>query len=466
MKATVKALNNDGVYLSNQCFDFFQAIEYFQRALIMYKQHDRLWNSYESFACNQENLRILKIKNAEEKSPLKKTMEPDEGLYQYTRTLAIAILTSDNDEKDDEAAIDERIFYGVEAILCFNLGVCYLLSDQDQESCLYFSKTEAILETQGCIYNSSSEISGHQVVPYAHINDAIEPFQLDIITLLHNKGLIHFRAKHYEKSLQYFIEAVAKSIGKHEAEDMSVAVALNAIGIILSRTTDDPCPTGDITRSYDEALAALNRSLHIRTTILGEDAGSDKETATVMNNIGRVHFLLNDLQEALKYHLDAYNIRKVVMGHYHFETGVAAFNAGQCYQSLRQPNEATRFYTIFVKSIFQSSILQRLSQKIVRAFEHIAVCFHNDGLHEHADPFYELAVFSAKKVFGPKDAYVAQLLNMRGNLFCEMCSFEKSLACYEEGLQIELDVYPFDHTNIITTEENIARVLREKNAYL
>ena len=457
MRDDVKVLNNEAVYLSNQCCDYIQAIEYFQRALIMGKQTKKSHSNSRAF-----NPKTIVFSATNGKPPLKKRrflfsreiVEPDEGLlYSYTKTLAIA---------PQEASDDGIICHGFEAVLCFNLGVCYLLSDQDQEATLYFSRTEALLEIQGSIYNSSSEILV-QAVP--NNEDAGTPFRLDTIAVLHNIGLINFRAGKYEKSLQCYIEAVAKSIAKCEAEDMSVALALNTIGVLLSRIAQGPSSSSDSTeRTYEDAIAALNkRYLNIRINILGEDAGSDKDTGTaaVLNNIGRRHFLLNDVEEALKYHEETHKVRKLTLGDNHVDTGVAAFNMGQCYQALKKPDDAFKHYSIFVKSIFQSINLQSLNEHIVRAFEHMAVCFHEDSNHDYATPFYELALQSAKRIFGEKHAYVAQILNRRGNMFCELCAWEESLESYKEGLEIERAVYPCNHPNIATTKENIARVLHE-----
>ena len=217
---------------------------------------------------------------------------------------------------------------------------------------------------------------------------------------------------------------MTKSIAKYEAEDICVTLALNSIGVLLSRTPQAPfSKSPDSTeRTYEDAIAALDRSLNIRINILGEDAGSDKDMGTVLNTIGSLYFLLNDAEEALKYHDEAHTVRKLALGDDHADTGVAAFNIGQCYQALKKPYDAFNHYSIFVKSIFKSINLQSLNENTVRAFEHIAMCFHEDKYPDYAIPFYELALQSAKRIFGENDAYVAQILNRRGNLFCELCA--------------------------------------------
>jgi hypothetical protein len=195
-REAVKVLNNEAVYLSNQSCDYIQAIEYFERALIIDKAETESSHS-NSRAFNQKTLLESDFSATNGKPPLEKKrflcsreIEPDEGLYSYTKTLAIALQEA-SDEKSQSRrrnSLDGIIFHGFEAVLCFNISVCYFLSDQGHEATLYFSRTEALLEqTQGSIYNSSSEILV-QVVPNNE-DVPVTPFRLDNIAVRHNIGL-------------------------------------------------------------------------------------------------------------------------------------------------------------------------------------------------------------------------------------------------------------------------------------
>ena len=458
-KEAIKALNNEAVYLSTQCYEYIKAIDYLQRALILCK-YIELPHHSASFSSKT----LQKIKSSivcsgtieTEKGLPSRKIKIDEGLYSYTRTLPIVAATS-----DEEALLQDTplSFHSLEAVLCFNLGVCYLLGDQDQEAALYFSRTEDRLLSQSTIYNdTSSEIL---VVPTLTTNDddKVEPFRLDSIAVLHNIGLLKYRAEEYEESLQCYIKAKSIAIAKNEANDMSVAVALNSIGILLSHTTSEDSSSNSIERTYADAIGPLNQSLLIRTNILGYAAASDKDTGTVLNNIGSLNFLLNDFEEALNHHHKAYMIRKRALGDYHIDTGVAAFNIGKCYQRLQKTDDAFEYYSVFVKSILGSKNLQNLTEEAVMAFDHIATGFQEVGAFDLAADFYELTLHSARKVFGERDAFIAQVLNRRGNMFSEFLELEDSLESYLEGLEIEYYIYPPDHPNIATTRENIERVL-------
>ncbi len=451
-KEVIKNLNNKAVEISNECGNYISAIEHFHRALILTcKQEDP---SISSSVNIFEEGDFLPVPKAEMNISHSRILEPDEGLYSYTRTLQILSIRRRNiDPEVQESSIHSTTIHlqDLETILCFNLAVCYLLSDQDQEAMFYFNRTGNLLQAQ--------PETPHGDEPFYH--DYVSPFQLDSIVVLHNIGLIKFRAGKYKESLQCYIEAVAESISKYEAEDMSVAVALNTIGVLLSRTAKASSPSDGFEKTHEDALAALQRSLNIRANILGVDAGTDKDMGTVLNNIGRMHFVLNDIDEALNYHEAAYQVRKLALGEKHIDTGVASFNIGQCYQALKKADLSFKYYSIFVESIFQSANLQSLTKNIVRSFEHIAACYHEDENYEHASPFYDLALQSSKRIFGEKDAHVAQILNQRGNMFCELSSWDYALQSYKDGLEIERIVYPSNHQNIITTEENIARVLGE-----
>ena len=456
-KEAIKALNNEAVYLSTQCYEYIKAIDYLQRALILCKYIEL---PHHSASFSSKTLQKIKSSivcsgtNETEKGLPTRKIKIDEGLYLYTRTLPIVPAASNEEALLQDTPVS---FHSLEAVLCFNLGVCYLLGDQDQEADLYFSRTEDRLLSQNTIYNdASSEI---RVVPTTNDDDKVEPFRLvDSISVLHNIGLLKYRAEEYEESLQCYIKAKSIAIAKNEANDMSVAVALNSIGILLSHTSKDSS-SDSIERTYAGAIIALNRSLFIRTNILGEAAASDKDTGTVLNNIGSLNFLLNDFEEALNHHHKAYKIRKVALGDYHIDTGVAAFNIGKCYQRLQKTDDAFEYYSVFVKSILGSKNLQNLTEEAVMAFDHIATGFQEVGAFDLAADFYELTLHSARKVFGERDAFIAQVLNRRGNMFSEFLELEDSLESYLEGLEIEYYIYPPDHPNIATTRENIERVL-------
>lgn len=446
-KEQIKELNNEAVRLSNQCNNYTKAIFHLQRAMILCKMAELFPNSSSNYSIASSECSSTADETSDTNASLSKTNMIDEGMYSYARTLAIddTIL-----ELQDTAS-----FHSLEAILCFNLGVCYLRDNQDQEAALYFSKSEERLLTKSfiCTSHDFSEAILGEV--------ATEPFKVDSISLLHNIGLLKFRAAQYVESLRCYTEAMKISITKYPGDQILVAVALNSIGVVLTYMYEQtPLQDDEVTVNSTDAITAFQQSIIARTEILGE---ADVNIATTYNNLGRIHFLLDNIESALEQHLKAYSIRKNILGDHDSNTGVAAFNVGKCFHRLRQKQQAFKYFSLYVNSNLGSNNEYNLTEEVIMAFTNIAECFQDFDDLELASSFFELALTSARKLFGEKNAFTAQILNRQGNMFFAFEQLDDSLNSYLEGLEVETVIYPHQHPNIATTKGNIQRVVAFKN---
>jgi tetratricopeptide (TPR) repeat protein len=446
-KEQIKELNNEAVRLSNQCNNYTKAIFHLQRAMILCKMAELFPNSSSNYSIASSECSSTADETSDTNASLSKTNMIDEGMYSYARTLAIddTIL-----ELQDTAS-----FHSLEAILCFNLGVCYLRDNQDQEAALYFSKSEERLLTKSfiCTSHDFSEAILGEV--------ATEPFKVDSISLLHNIGLLKFRAAQYAESLRCYTEAMKISITKYPGDQILLAVALNSIGVVLTYMYEQtPLQDDEVTVNSTDAITAFQQSIIARTEILGE---ADVNIATTYNNLGRIHFLLDNIESALEQHLKAYSIRKNILGDHDSNTGVAAFNVGKCFHRLRQKQQAFKYFSLYVNSNLGSNNEYNLTEEVIMAFTNIAECFQDFDDLELASSFFELALTSARKLFGEKNAFTAQILNRQGNMFFAFEQLDDSLNSYLEGLEVETVIYPHQHPNIATTKGNIQRVVAFKN---
>lgn len=449
-KQTINVLNNKATLLCMQRCNYTKAIEYYQRALILCADLEKCHHYGGSFSANTQRkidlclTSSLEADNTSAPSRLaqyySEKIEADEGFYSYTTPLPL--LSASKGHTCKQAILDGLSVPEIEAVLCFNLGVCYtLLNDQDQEAFLYFDRTQDLIMRK---FDISTATDGRP---------QNGPFLLDSITVLHNQGLLHFRSERFDEATKCYLEAMNLSVTKYGPNDISTAIALNKIGMILSNNREKG-------RSIDDALKCLMRSMAIRIHVLGNAVSSDRETATVFNNIGRTKFLQHDFEGALSFHMKAYNMRKQILGENHLDTSVAVFNIGNCYHYLGQSDSAFHHYSLFVKSIFNSENLELLVEDSVLAFEYIARRFQ-DRSSEHSSMFYKLTLESAKKMFAERKARtgsIAHILNRCGNVHFDSLQLQGALDFYKQGLEIENDIYPADDLNIATTLTNIARV--------
>ncbi len=457
-KRTICLLNVGANELCTERRDFYGAIKYYQLALILcadLEQCHQYGGSFSSISKRKVDSYLksesLVTKGVSSDLPSLERyasgkIEADEGFFSHTKPLHI-ISTQDGRTLTEEnyKSLESLSFSEIEAVLCFNLGICHtLLHDLDdhKEALLYFERAEDLLER----INQISSINFRR--PSASI-------PLDKINVLHNKGLIHFRAERFEDATECYFEAMNLSISKYGPDHISTATALNKIGMIISDNRG--MYKGG---SSDDALNCLLRSSAIRIQALGNAYTSDRDTATVLNNVGRTMFLENNFEGALSFHLKAYQIRQAVLGENHLDTSVAVFNIGNCYHHLGQCDNAVTYYSFFAKLIFNSKNLELLVEDSVLALEYIARRFQ-DASSEHSSLFYKLTLESAKKIFAERKTAtdkIAHILNRCGNIHFDSSQLQDALDFYKQGLEIEKSIFPTDHVNIATTLTNIARV--------
>lgn len=461
-KLSIKSLNDKADHLCMICCNYARAIECLQKALILCVDLKRGIHYHPSFRSNSKEMidllypSIFKTCHMSAPSRLIKypsrKIEHDEGMYSHTRTLPMLPQIAREKEQEESMRLEELSISSIEAILCFNLAICYtLLDDEDKEADLYLDRTQDLISR--CHNSGSVEFAGATNLESSTSDNS---FLLDSITILHNKGLLYFRAKNFVKAIQSFTKAINQSIAKCSSDHLSVAVALNKIGVILSQDNDT---------DIGYALERFNKCLSIRVHVLGDRFTSDLDTATVFSNIGRTKFMQHDFEGALSSHMKAYNIRKAIIGEHHLDTSVALFHIGNCHHYLGQPDIALHHYSLFVKSILRSQNLELLNEGSLCAFEYIAQRLYEVGRTEHAKTFYELVFESAKNLSTVNDvtSRTVRILNRSGNVYLNSPQLKDNLAIalnfYELSLHLEMTTFPSGHINIASTMGNIAQIL-------
>jgi tetratricopeptide (TPR) repeat protein len=311
-----------------------------------------------------------------------KSVEYDEGLNTFSDAVSIS---PSGEEALRELPHNDRNS-ALEAIVCFNLAICYAHlghvpveeNRHREEALLYFTLAQKLLEN---------------ISP-------VSPFpDLSSVAVLHNQGLLHFRSKRYTEALSCYNDALDRATVQYGTrKDLHVAATLNCIGVVsfTESCTKAASPQhdndSDTERIYHEkALGLFTESLSIRLAILGQDTVNDRDTATVINNIGRVKFRQRDFEGSLSFYKEAYQMRKALCGEQHIDFTATAFNTGQSLHFLGRADEALDYYQEYVKAIFTGDI-RLLDIHTVIALESIGELFHEDGSEENADAFYELAL--------------------------------------------------------------------------
>lgn len=139
---------------------------------------------------------------------------------------------------------------------------------------------------------------------------------------------------------------------------VSMATSINNIGYLRQRS-------GDATP--DETMAAYSKSLHIKRRILGNDSLSVGKT---LNNIGSVHYLKREFDQAIPAYEEALQIMKINLGDKHTDVATVMSNIGDVFLAQGNPETSLRQYRQALKIRWEN--FGEKDPRVVRLLEKIA----------------------------------------------------------------------------------------------
>jgi len=265
-----------------------------------------------------------------------------------------------------------------------------------------------------------------------------------IIPLLHTIGQLKYRRGELKEALSVYQVALRHCEEIHGKDDRSVGHTLNCLGVVSYHLS---CDASEGAKTYFE------RALET----IGEGT---LESATTLNNLGRVHVQREEFETALVCYEKSIAIRKA-LGKDHIDYAATAFNAGQSLHQLGKLDEALVRYKEFL-----SVALKRFGNRhrdVAVVLSGIAQIHQEKKEYDRALQLYEESLIVGREALGNSHAEVAMLLNRLGNFFFDRGDFSKALTAYEEGLQIEQKVLEEAHPNIIVTLTNIGEIHRQRH---
>ena len=339
------------------------AIEYNNEAVRLHKDNktsnalSKLHSALNSFeGTKNENIAEMQCPPLHSNSP---RYIYDEGIGSFSDMIPIS-----HDKRQDEDY--------VEAIINFNLGICYSLQHCFEIADDYFVGTHCII--------SSMKFS------HSNIDKVLQS------SLIHlNEGHNHYRAGNFEDALDAYWDAVNQA-KREEQLDLRMATALNCIGTTILTSFLQEKDFIQISR----ALAPFNSALSVFVQYCGEDGIPDKGwthlyMATIVNNIGRIRFYCQDFKGALPFFKKAHLVRRSHYGENHPEVAISAFYMGLCLQHLGDEIQATKTFTSYVGIMMMETNLAYLGDFIDRLL-YIFEIFQKDNNLVMADFFMKTTI--------------------------------------------------------------------------
>jgi len=282
-----------------------------------------------------------------------------------------------------------------------------------------------------------SRVTGHDDLP------------LILVKIYHNLGHCSYRLGKNEDAMRCYKKAY--SIAKKAKVDTYLAATKNSIAVLLFHNNFS---------ESDAALELFEWSLSVYQAHFGET----REVATIMNNIGRVHYLKGDYDRALAVYEEALSIRRKVLGESSIDVAAAVCNTGQTYHQRGDLDMALKYYNEFLD--LAKGRLGANHRDIAIIYKCMAEIHHERAELPKAKIMYEKALSACKLALGPFHPELASCLNKLGNLHYEMHDLDSALAFYNEGLEVEKIVLDPDHPHILVTLMNIAQIHRQRGNFV
>ena len=266
------------------------------------------------------------------------------------------------------------------------------------------------------------------------------------LRIYHCMGYCYYRLGRNADSMRCYETALflIHSLG---LDEMDEAIFNNCIGVLLFHD--------ESSENCDECLAFFEKTLKVYTKYLSADS---PRLATVLNNIGRVHYLNGDYQDAITVYENALSIRRNKFGSNSIDVAATTCNTGQTYHQLGEFDKAMEHYEAFIQTV--DCHLGPNHRDVAVVLKCMAEIHHKRGKTEKSKAFYERALRTARIALGKFHLDVAVTLNRLGNLCYEMKDLDGAQKYYLEGFKVEHVVLGDCHPHILVTLMNVAQICR------
>jgi tetratricopeptide (TPR) repeat protein len=349
----------------------------------------------------------------QEKETQSKT-EYDEGMRVYDTLLQI----------EDSSSVDEVV-----ASLFYNLAQTHVQRGALKEAITFFHKS---LDRFFALRSAKKSLC--------------------IVMNLHSLGYCHYRTGKINQAKDFYQRALA-TVSSLNLGTLHLAASVNCVGVTLFNQ-QQPCDT-DLAMDMFVKSLELNRSCRQANVVA---------VATVLNNIGRIHYLLSDFGKAHNVYEECLRLRRECLGGKSIDVAATAYNLGQTCYRLGRLDDALSNYQEFVE--IMTSEADPPSKDVALVYKGIGEIYEDKTDYKMALHFLQKALEVQEACSnGRPSADVAATLNKMGNLSYEMKDFQSAMSHYEEGLRIEQALLEPNHPHMIITVTNIGHIDKQLGAY-
>ncbi len=334
---------------------------------------------------------------------------------------------------------------------------------------------------------------GHYVIAQQHLSEALETARASLgekheltARVLSHHGDVSMKAGDLATAERELREAVEFLRQAPEADPLATAEAINSLGLLLKARTrleeaqayleealsiaereagpiSEPVAmyvgnVGSILRERGLPAAAeplLRRSVDIRRELLGSER-PHPAVATGLNNLGGLLLEQKRYGEVEPLWREALDIRLTILGDAHPQTAVSCNNLAELLRRMGFLDEAECRYAQAAEIARRAWGAEHPTYLVLR--HNFAVFLLERGRSVEAERILIETLDARRRVLGERSIEVARTLEAIGQLQFKADSCSMALDCFEQALDIKVEILGATPPASITTRGNVARI--------
>ncbi|CAF1269401.1 unnamed protein product [Rotaria sordida] len=256
------------------------------------------------------------------------------------------------------------------------------------------------------------------------IKEQMQAEDAESADIYHNLGRAYGYKGDFDKALDNFNRAYDIRHKTLTSSDYTLPDTLNSLGVIYGEKGE-----------YDKA----KKKFHDALTMLEKYPSTDQKSKTLHiaqshSNIGWIHFLKGEYQDALNCYKTSLADRKKILGDDHLLLADNYSSIGGVQHALGGFDKAMENYNEALK--IREANLPSDHPSIALNYQAIGGVLHEYGRYEDALEKYKRALEIRAKALGPNHSSVASVYKSIGGVYLDQGAYEQALKQYMRALEI------------------------------
>lgn len=296
---------------------------------------------------------------------------------------------------------------------------------------------------------------------------ALDPDHPMVAHSLHQLANLHAHWNKYSTAEALFKQALEIYQNAFSSEHILVAKELDSLAILYQKQEkhDQADPLRKKAMSIRKAARTprsatprvqgmeplRKRALQLEGLCIGPDSA---DLARTLNEIGVLHYLQNDFEDAESFFKRSLEMRENVLGPDHIDMSQSLNNLAALYNDRKLYSKAEPLYERTLKIRMKN--LSSDHPSIASVIKHLALLYRKQGKLDKAEPLYMQAVEIREKSFGLHHPSVATALVNLAVLYSQQNKHMDAEPLYMRALRIYEDSFGPHHPRVAETLRNLA----------